>query len=56
MLKGIGGSAGYGIGKVVIISDGKPEYKQHTVTDTDAENAFIEKFCRERGCEFRFDE
>ena len=22
------------------------------VTDTDAENAFIEKFCRERGCEF----
>ena len=37
MLKGIGGSAGYGIGKVVIISDGKPEYKQHTVTDTDAE-------------------
>ena len=41
MLKGIGGSAGYGIGKVVIISDGKPEYKQHTVTDTDAENAFI---------------
>ncbi len=37
MLKGIGGSAGYGIGRVVIISDGKPEYKQHTVTDTEAE-------------------
>ena len=31
------GISGYGIGKVVIISDGKPEYKQHTVTDTDAE-------------------
>ena len=26
------------------------------VTDTDAENAFIEKFCRERGCEFAFSE
>lgn len=37
MLKGIGGSAGYGIGRVVIIGDGKPEYKQHTVTDTEAE-------------------
>lgn len=25
-------------------------------TDTDAENAFIEKFCRERGCEFALSE
>ena len=26
------------------------------VTDTDAENAFIEKFCRERGCDFALSE
>ena len=26
------------------------------VTDTDAENAFIEKFCRERGCKFALSE
>lgn len=26
MVKGIGGSAGYGVGKVVLISDAKPEY------------------------------
>ena len=26
------------------------------VTDTDAENGFIEKFCRERGCEFALSE
>ena len=26
------------------------------VTDTDAENVFIEKFCRERGCEFALSE
>ena len=26
------------------------------VTDSDAENAFIEKFCRERGCEFALSE
>ena len=26
------------------------------VTDTDAENTFIEKFCRERGCEFALSE
>lgn len=26
------------------------------VTDTDAENAFVEKFCRERGCEFALSE
>lgn len=37
MLKGIGGSAGYGVGKIVIINDGKPEYVQHTVSDTAAE-------------------
>ena len=51
MLKGIGGSDGYGIGKVVIVSDGKPEYEQHTVSDTekeikrfeDAVEVFVEK-------------
>ncbi len=37
MLKGIGGSAGYGVGKVVVISDAKPEYETHTITDTEAE-------------------
>lgn len=37
MKKGIAGSAGYGVGKVVIISDAKPEYENRTVTDTDAE-------------------
>lgn len=37
MNKGIAGSAGYGVGKVVIISDAKPEYKNRTITDTDAE-------------------
>ena len=31
------GSAGYGVGKVVIISDAKPEYENRTITDTDAE-------------------
>ena len=35
--KGIAGSAGYGVGKVVIISDAKPEYENRTITDTDAE-------------------
>lgn len=34
---GIAGSAGYGVGKVVIISDAKPEYENRTITDTDAE-------------------
>ncbi len=51
MNKGIAGSAGYGVGKVVIISDAKPEYENRTITDTDAEikryddavAAFIEK-------------
>ena len=37
MNKGIAGSAGYGEGKVVIISDAKPEYENRTITDTDAE-------------------
>lgn len=36
MNKGIAGSAGYGVGKVVIISDAKPEYENRTITDTDA--------------------
>lgn len=37
MNKGIAGSAGYGVGKVVIISDAKPEYENRTITDTDSE-------------------
>lgn len=37
MNKGIAGSAGYGVGKVVIISDAKPKYENRTITDTDAE-------------------
>lgn len=37
MNKGIAGSAGYGVGKVVIISNAKPEYENRTITDTDAE-------------------
>ena len=37
MNKGIAGSAGYGVGKVVIISDAKPEYENRTITATDAE-------------------
>ena len=37
MKKGIAGSAGYGVGKVVIISDAKPEYENRTITDIDAE-------------------
>lgn len=43
MLKGIGGSAGYGVGKVVVISDAKPEYETHTITDTEAEVKRYEK-------------
>lgn len=42
MNKGIGGSAGYGIGKIVVISDAKPEYENKTITDTDAEIARYE--------------
>ena len=37
MQKGIGGSAGYGVGRVVIISNSKPEYVVKTVSDTEAE-------------------
>ena len=37
MNKGIAGSAGYGVGKVVIISDAKPENENRPITDTDAE-------------------
>lgn len=37
MVKGIGGSAGYGVGKVVLISDAKPEYVVKNITDTEAE-------------------
>ncbi len=37
MYRGIGGSAGYGVGKAVVISDVKPEYVVRTITDTDAE-------------------
>lgn len=37
MNKGIAGSAGYGVGKVVIISDAKPEYENRTITDTDTD-------------------
>ena len=37
MKKGIAGSAGYGVGKVVIISDAKPEYENRGTADTDAE-------------------
>lgn len=49
MNKGIAGSAGYGVGKVVIISDAKPEYENRTITDAeikrydDAVAAFTEK-------------
>lgn len=37
MVKGIGGSAGYGVGKVVVISEAKPEYVVKNITDTEAE-------------------
>lgn len=42
MNKGIGGSAGYGIGKIVVISDAKPEYENRKITDIDAEIARYE--------------
>ena len=38
----------YGVPEIVTLNS--------FVTDTDAENAFIEKFCRERGCEFALSE
>lgn len=37
MVKGIGGSAGYGVGKIVIISNAKPEYTVRPIKDTEAE-------------------
>ncbi len=37
MVKGIGGSAGYGVGKIVIISNAKPEYIVRPIKDTEAE-------------------
>ena len=37
MYKGIGGSAGYGVGNVVIISNELPEYEPRQVTDIEAE-------------------
>ena len=51
MLKGIGASAGYGIGKVMIVEENKLEYTPHAVNDVDAEKqryadavaAFIEE-------------
>ena len=55
MNKGIAGSAGYGVGKVVIISDAKPEYENRTITDTDAEikryDHIREDTCHGRGHE-----
>lgn len=36
-MRGIGGSAGYGVGKVVVISNEIPVYEDVTVTDTDKE-------------------
>ena len=51
MLKGIGASEGYGIGKVMIVEEKKLEYTPHAVNDVDAEKqryadavaAFIEE-------------
>lgn len=37
MYKGIGGSAGYGVGNVVIISNALPQYEARQITDTEAE-------------------
>lgn len=37
MLKGIGASEGYGIGKVMIVEEKKLEYTPHAVIDVDAE-------------------
>ncbi len=43
MLKGIGASEGYGIGKIMIVEEKTLEYTPHAVNDIDAENAFIEE-------------
>ena len=37
MNKGIAGSAGYGVGRIVIISEEAPVYEDKTITDIDAE-------------------
>ncbi len=37
MVKGIGGSAGYGVGKVVVISDAKRGYVVKHISDTEAD-------------------
>ena len=37
MLKGIGASEGYGIGKILIVEEKKLEYTPHAVNDVDAE-------------------
>ena len=51
MNKGIAGSAGYGVGKVVIISDAKPEYENRTITDTDScHGGGYEGECRRAQC------
>lgn len=42
MYTGIGGSSGYGIGKIVIIDDSLPEYEDIHVEDTEAETARFE--------------
>ena len=51
MLKGIGASEGYGIGKIMIVEEKSLEYTPHAVNDIDAEikrysdavEAFIEE-------------
>ena len=43
MLQGIGGSAGYGVGKVVIISNEVPVYEKKQVADTESEIARFQK-------------
>lgn len=42
MYTAIGGSAGYGVGRIVIIDDSLPEYEDRQVTDTEAEIARFE--------------
>ena len=39
MLKGIGASDGYGIGRVMIIAEQTLEYTPHEISDVDAELA-----------------
>ncbi len=43
MLQGIGGSAGYGVGKVVMISNEVPVYEKKQVMDTESEMARFQK-------------